>query len=156
MSLRWKPLKQKMRRTSPLQFFTCFATRAERLSSLDLRATDQGNKCVWVWVCVWCLRVHAYVLKHMCAECVWERLGECSNEDYSPVMRKGCTRLPHTALVAHKHWAHRRTWLRRLQEWQGWDRDTKRGWKKHETLLMWGLRVSTRQHSRAWREGEMV
>jgi len=22
-------------------------------------------------------------------------------------MRKGCTRLPHTALVAHKHWSHR-------------------------------------------------
>lgn len=35
-------------------------------------------------------------------------------------MRKGCTRLPHTELVAHKYWSHRRTWLRRLQEWLGW------------------------------------
>lgn len=46
----------------------------------------------------------------MCV-CVWERLGECYNEDYFPVMRKGCTRLPHTGLVAHKHWSHRRTCL---------------------------------------------
>lgn len=32
----------------------------------------------------------------------------------SPVMRKGCTRLPHIALVAHKHQSQLWTWLREI------------------------------------------
>lgn len=71
------------------------------------------------------------------------------------VMRKGCTRLPHTALVAHKHWLHWWTWLRRLQEWQGWDQDMEQGWKKWTTAnVRLGLRTSARQSYTVWQGRE--
>lgn len=85
------------------------------LSPADVSDADQGEKmckCVCgayvracAWICVLCVCVHEK-----------ERTGLQSviMRIISPVMRKGCTRPPHTGLVAHKHWSHRWTRLRRL------------------------------------------
>lgn len=98
-----------------LSILTSFLTQAEILCCTDLGTTDRDNKCV-------CVSQRVIVCAFLCAkDIVWAIFFFVLMRIIPPVMGKGCTSLPHTALVAHKHWSHRWTCSQRLQKKGGWN-----------------------------------
>ena len=113
-SWRWVYLNQKMRRAIPSLIFTCFPTVAVMLFLLWTWELPVGvtDRCVCVCASR-CACVH-----------VWSCVCVCCNGDYSPVMRQGCTRLPHTALSPTSTGRTERPSSGDYREWWGWDWDT--------------------------------
>lgn len=118
-------------RFQPLTFYMFPRTVGQTdffLFPTDVSDPDQGRKCASVCVCA-C--VHGFCVLCVCV-CMRKRVRTGGLQSVimriiSPVMRKGCTRPPHTGLVAHKHWSHRWTKLRRLLWRRGRTRDSRVG-----------------------------